>query len=322
MASTTRMISGAPTPGTDAPASAPGVWLTELMLLAMAAIWGVNFSVVKFGTQAMSALAFNGLRVMLAAAALFSIALLARRPWPARPVAMRLVALGVLGNGLYQLLFVSGLARTRAGDAALVIAATPAFIAIIGRLRGTEHISRRAAAGIVLSIAGIGLVVFGGASSASGDSTLTGGLLVLAASLCWSVYTVLLQPHTGDVDGVALSALTMLGGVPPLLLAGAGAMASTRWSQVSAAGWGAVAYSGLAALVVAYLFWYRGVRVIGPTRTAMFANLQPAIALAVAWLTLGEQPRATQLLGAAAIFAGLVLSRRPGRPVAEGNAAT
>lgn len=298
------------------------VLLTELMLLGMATIWGVNFSVVKYGTQAMSALAFNGVRVALAAVALFLIAWLSRRPWPSRPVATRLFLLGILGNGLYQLFFVSGVARTRAGDAALVIAATPAFIAVIGHLRGSERITRRAAAGILLSILGIGLVVFGGAASNQGDATLVGGLLVLSASLCWSVYTVLLQPHTDQVDGIALSALTMLGGVPPLLLAGGGAMVATDWTRVSPAGWGAILYSGLAALVVAYLFWYRGVRVIGPTRTAMFANLQPAIALAVAWLTLGERPRALQLLGAGAIFAGLVLSRRRGARAAEGNAAT
>lgn len=322
MASTTRTSLGASTPGVDQQRSVPGVLLTELMLLGMATIWGVNFSVVKYGTQVMSALAFNAVRVALAAVVLFLLATLWRRPWPSRAVATRLFLLGILGNGIYQLLFVSGVARTRAGDAALVIAATPAFIAIIGRLRGTERIAHRAAAGIGLSILGIGLVVFGGAAASKGDSTLTGGLLVLAASLCWSIYTVLLQPHTDAVDGVALSALTMLGGVPPLLLAGGGAIAATRWAEVSPAGWGAVLYSGLAALVVAYLFWYRGVRVIGPTRTAMFANLQPAIALAVAWLTLGERPRALQLLGAGAIFAGLVLSRRPAARAAEGNAAT
>ena len=51
-------------------------------------------------------------------------------------------------------------------------------------------------------------------------------------------------------------------------------------------------------------------RVVGPVRTAMFSNLQPIVALAVAALTLGERPGPWQLAGAAAIAAGLVVSRR------------
>ena len=68
-------------------------------------------------------------------------------------------------------------------------------------------------------------------------------------------------------------------------------------------------YSGLGALVLAYLFWYRGVRQLGPTRTAMYGNLQPVIALGVAWLSLGEVPTIFQAAGAVLILGGLVLTR-------------
>mgnify|MGYP003891688003 CR=1 FL=1 len=68
-------------------------------------------------------------------------------------------------------------------------------------------------------------------------------------------------------------------------------------------------YAGIGALVVAYLLFYRGVRVLGATRTAMYGNLQPIVALAFAWLMLGERPTPWQLLGAALITAGLLLSR-------------
>jgi drug/metabolite transporter (DMT)-like permease len=71
---------------------------------------------------------------------------------------------------------------------------------------------------------------------------------------------------------------------------------------------------------VAYLFWYRGVRVLGPTRASMYSNLQPLFAMAAAWLVLNESPRTLQLAGAACIIGGLVLTRLPGRrpiPVCE-----
>ena len=68
-------------------------------------------------------------------------------------------------------------------------------------------------------------------------------------------------------------------------------------------------YSGIFALVIAYLFWYRGVQVLGPTRTAMYSNLQPVIALGAAWAALGEVPTPWQALGAGTIIAGVVLTR-------------
>ena len=158
------------TPG-YATSARPGVWLTDLSLIFVAFVWGVNFSIVKFGTTLVAPLAYNGLRIALAAVVLSIIVAAGRAPLPSGPTIAALLALGVLGNGVYQFLFVEGIARTRASDAALFVAASPAFIAIIGRLRGVEQISRRAAVGIALSIAGIVLVVLGTATGHEGRRT-------------------------------------------------------------------------------------------------------------------------------------------------------
>jgi drug/metabolite transporter (DMT)-like permease len=96
-----------------------------------------------------------------------------------------------------------------------------------------------------------------------------------------------------------------------MLLVSAPALAATSWTNVGPRAWGALAYSGVLALVVAYLFWYRGVRVLGPTRASMYANLQPLVAIAVAWGVLGEAPHLVQLAGAACIMTGLLLTRLP-----------
>jgi drug/metabolite transporter (DMT)-like permease len=73
--------------------------------------------------------------------------------------------------------------------------------------------------------------------------------------------------------------------------------------------WAAIAYSVIGSLVIAYLFWYRGVRVIGPTRTAIYSNHQPVIALLVSWVLINEVPTAWQGVGAATIIAGVILTR-------------
>ena len=298
-----------PAPGRVESRARPGALLTDALLLLMALVWGLNYAVVKFGVRTFAPLAFNGVRVALAAVALVAIAtLFVRDPWPSRRDILALLGLGVLGNGVYQVFFIEGVARTRAGTAALVLAAGPAIIALIGRLRGTERVTSRGMAGIALSIAGVALVMLG--SARGGEDTLLGTLLILAGCVCWSLFTVLLQPYTHRVHGVRLTALTMVGGAIPLLLVAAPDLAAASWAAADLATWGAVAYSGLGALVVAYLIWYRGVRVLGPTRTGMYGNLQPVIALGFAWLTLREVPTLPQTLGAAAIMTGIVLTRR------------
>ena len=286
-----------------------GLSLTDVLLLCMALIWGFNFIVVKFATGVFAPLAFTSVRVAVAVVVLWAIFLARRLPLPNRRDILIMLALGVLGNGIYQILWVEGMARTRASDAALLVAASPAFIEVLGWVRGSERAGLRGMSGIALSLVGIGLVVSGAAHAAAGKSTFAGNAFILGSVLCWSVYSVYLRPITTRVDGLTLSAVTMTGGIVPLLIAGAPSLASTDWGAVPPAGWAAIAYSGLLALVVAYLFWYRGVRVLGPTRASMYSNLQPLVAMLAAWPLLGETPRAMQLMGAACIVGGLLLTR-------------
>lgn len=279
----------------------------------MALIWGVNFSVIKFGTSVIPALAFNAVRVALAAAALAAIAAIWGGIAPSRRDVFALLALGALGNGIYQIFFAEGIARTRAGEAALVVGASPALIALIGRFRGVERIDKRGAFGIALSILGVGLIVLSaaGGGGARGGS-LFGDLLVLCGSICWALYTVLLVPYTKRVGGFHVIALSLAGGSLVLLSVAAPDIMRTEWNAISRAAFWAIVYGGLAGLVVAYLLWYRGVKVLGPTRTHLYANLQPFIALLVAWITLGETPSLSQGIGAATIVSGVLLTRTPG----------
>jgi drug/metabolite transporter (DMT)-like permease len=120
---------------------------------------------------------------------------------------------------------------------------------------------------------------------------------------------VLLKPYTDELPAVTLSALTMTSGAVVLLLVGAPTMARTHWQTAPAIGYVALVFSGIAGLVFAYLMWYRGVRVIGPTRTAMYSNMQPVFAVLIAWIILGEVPTIWQGVGAASIMSGLVLAR-------------
>lgn len=295
----------------EAPART-GAWLTDLMMLLMALIWGVNFSVVKYGTRVLPPLAFNALRVTVATSVLCALAFAVRAQRPSRADMVRLALLGVLGHGIYQICFIEGIARSSVTTSALVLASSPALIGLVGRGLGIERPTRRAWAGVALQLLGMAGVVLGSAvqPNASADAPLLGALILLGAAVSWAFYAVLLKPLTQRVHPIHLSAFTMLGGVGILVGLGVPSLWTLDASAVPLPAWGAVAYAGLVAMVLAYLFYYRGVRVLGPVRTAMYSNLQPLIAMAVAFLMLNEVPTAWQLGGAAAITTGLLVSRK------------
>lgn len=283
---------------------------TDGLLALMATIWAVNYSIVKYGVAQLGPTAFNAVRIGLAVAVLMA---LAYRPGAVRPVARErraLLLLGVLGHGIYQLIFVTGLSMTRAGNAALVSAANPAVTALVGAALGVERVGTRALSGIALSFAGIAVLIWGSAAGATLAASAVGDVLVLVATSCWALYSVLLKAHAERVEGIQMAAWTLAGGWPLLLLVGTPALVHLPWSAVTPLTWGSVAYGGLCAMVIAYLLWYHGVRHIGPTRTALYAQLQPVIAVLFAWAALGEVPTIWQGLGAVLVLAGLVLARR------------
>ncbi len=290
-----------------------GFGATDVGLLVMALIWGINYSVVKVGLQAMPPLAFNGLRVLLAASVLSLLSFWLRRDrWPVRRDVIHLLLLGLVGNGLYQMCFILGLARTRAGIAALVTAAGPAYIAIISQLLGRDRTTRTGWIAIGLQLLGVACVVRSTHALEGGESALLGAVLIACGSILWALFSVLLRPYTERAHPIHLSAITMASGASFLLLLAAPALRALDLHAVRPVEWASVLYAGLGALVVAYLLFYRGVQLLGPTRTAMYSNLQPVIALAVAWIALHEQPSGWQLTGAACIMAGLLLSRFTG----------
>lgn len=290
------------------------VLITEGLLVLMSIIWGMNFAVMKYGTDVLEPLAYNGVRLAIGSVVMMAI-LYARRmpllPW--RDI-RALMLLGCLGTGLYQAFFINGLAMTRAGTASLVVASSPAIIAIVGRMMGVEKVSVRAVWGIVLSIAGIAFVILSSADSGEGQSSVLGNLLILASVVCWSFYTHLMRPYTHRIDGIQIATWALVGGTIPVLVLATPAILRANWPAVVPLTWGAILYSGIGSMGIAYLFWYRGVKVIGSTRTAMFSNLQPIVALAVSWPLLGEKPTLVQGLGAGAVLGGLLLTRQPSAP--------
>lgn len=288
-----------------------GEWSTDVGLVLVAAIWGVNFSVVKVVLTELDPLALNALRFPLAAAALAVIVRVVPGPTlPAHGDLGRILLLGLVGNVAYQLCFIYGLDWTLAGNASLLLATTPVWTLVLSAAAGHERPTPGAAVGVVATLAGIGLVILGRGDSLSlGLNTLRGDLIMLVAAVLWAAYTVAGLGPVGRYGSLRVTAWAIWIGTPVLVVMGIPSVARTDLTEVSPGAWAGIAYAGLFSLALSYLLWYRGVKRLGNSRTAVYSNLVPVMALITAWLWLGEIPTPLQLAGAAVIIAGLTLAR-------------
>ncbi len=285
--------------------------LTYLALAVLIFIWAANFSVVKFALRDMSPLAFNGLRFTLASILLWlSVKVGGRTTAIPRRYWLALVGLGIVGNTVYQVLFVYGIDWTLAGNASLMLAAAPIFTMLFSVMFKQERIGSMALAGVIISFVGIGLVVWGGTKAISFSSdTVRGDLTVLAAAAAWSAYTVGSAPLVRRYGALPITAVTMYIGGVGLLAVSVPAFLAQDWGAVRPVTWLALLYSGAFAIALAYFIWYYSIRHIGNTRTAVYTNFIPVVALVIAWLTLAEVPTWLQVVGAGAIVGGTVLVR-------------
>jgi len=285
--------------------------LTPLALAALILIWAANFSVVKFALRDLSPLAFNGLRFTLSSAILWLLRKVSgdctrieRLHWPA------VTGLGLVGTTVYQVLFIYGIDWTLAGNTSLMLATTPLFTTLLSLALRQERAGLVVVAGAVLSVTGIALVVLGGSQAVGFHAgTLAGDLALLAAAVAWSVYTVGSAPLVHRYGVVTVTAVTMWVGALGLLIVSLPALLAQDWSAVRPQSWLALLYSGVFAIALAYYLWYSSVRQIGNTRTSVYTNSIPVVALIIAWLTLGETPTPLQSAGAGGIVAGSLLVR-------------
>jgi drug/metabolite transporter (DMT)-like permease len=290
--------------------SASGFGSMDLLLLLMTVIWGSNFTAIKYSLEDLLPLSFNALRFFLASMVMVIASGLSRNGQKLAPGdGRRLFLLGLLGNTCYQSLFIIGMSHTRAGNAALILATTPMFTAILGRIRKHEYFTVRGVAGLLLAFVGIVMIVVSGRGEVSLGETILGDSLLLASTLCWSLYTVGSKHLVHTYGPIKTTMLMMTSGTPFLLLVCAPSLLRQDWSRVRPLAWAGLVYSGLFAIALAYLIWSYGVRKIGSTRTAIYSNITPIVALLVAWLALGEAPTLGQLAGAIVIFAGIYLVR-------------
>ena len=287
-----------------------GPALADLGMLAVVLIWGLNFSVTKGAFATFPPLAFTAVRFAIASLVLVVLVRRLEGDAPLPDGALRrLVVLGVVGNTLYQIAFISGLARTTASNSALILAAMPPVTAVAAAALGVDPVRPRILAGVAIASIGVALVILA-EGAGLGGGRVAGDVLSLAAVGCWAFYTIGLRRVPPEVTPLRVTSVTTVAGLPGLVLAGGAELMRTNWSGVGASGWAALAYATVFSLLLAYWLWNRSVAVVGPSRTVIYMCLTPLVAVAGAAVLLHERPEPMQGAGAVLILSGILLARR------------
>jgi drug/metabolite transporter (DMT)-like permease len=280
--------------------------IVDLMLLGTVLLWALNVTVTKYVlNHGFQPLAYATIRYFAATSLFWAFTYARERSFTIHLSDTKLVALAGTLIFVNQICFVYGLKLTNASTMGLLLGTTPVFIGILATLLSLEVLGRRFWAGAVLSFLGVGLI----ASGNGGLSGRLGGLaLVIATPLTWAAYSVAIVPLMRRYSPFKISALVLAVGWVPLAVAGA----RQTFSQEFNFGWGlwlGFAYAVVGPLFLTNILWFTAIDRVGPSRAALFANLQPFFAVLFALVLLGEHLNRWEIIGGVGIGAGILLER-------------
>ncbi|MFO7847126.1 MAG: DMT family transporter [Balneolaceae bacterium] len=285
---------------------------TDISLFAIAVIWALNFSVVKASLSEVDIYSFNSIRFLLAAGLIWTVILL-KRSWFIVPRSdwVPLLGIGLIGNVLYQWLFIVGIDLTLSANAAVMLGTIPIWIAIFSHLFTDEKMTRIKAIGVMLAFLGVTAIVGGGANPLSlASETFRGDLIIVCAAVTWAVFTIRSKQFLKRYSALQFSGImTLIGAV---LLSGLSILSAetTNWSAVSSAAWSGMIYSGALSIGLAYLVWNNGIVHVGPVKTSVYQNLVPVLGLIFGIILLKESLSTIQYAGSAIVVAGIIMTRR------------
>jgi len=275
-------------------------------LTAAGLAWGISVPLSKVALDWLGPGWLTVIRFGLAAAVL-----LAAVPRPALRAAFTpgVLVSGALGYGGCILAQNAGLARTSVTDAALLIGASPVFVAVITAAFYRTVARPVAWAGFVLSLGGVVLVAHGGASRGPAGAALGGGL-VLGSVLLSAGMTVAQDGLLRRRDPVAVTAVQFLGAAVaalPFAAVTEGAPAAPASAGPVLA---VVALAAVGTLLPFTLFAY-GQRRVPPEIAGAFLNLEPLVGALAGIVVFGDPAGLPQLLGGTAILAGIGMGSLP-----------
>lgn len=285
----------------------------RLQALAAVVFWGISFVATKAALREISPLALIVMRFTLGVGLLWGLMLAregkVRLPRSEVPV---LVAMGLVGVFIHQMLQAHGLRLTSAVSTGWLIGVTPIWSAVLAAAVLRERFGWMKTAGLLIGFIGATLVISQGQFSRSIFTlpSTKGDLLILASTINWAIFSIIGTGVIKRLGPLRATAAMMLFGWLMLLPFFAAAKDWREYARLSPPGWTAVLFLGLACSGLGYLFWYGALEHIEPSRVASFLYIEPLVTLAAAVVLLGEPVRALTVGGGLLVLAGVVVVQR------------
>ena len=284
-----------------------------LKLFLTAVLWGGTFVAGRIVAQEVEPAAGSFLR--FAVASLLLVAIIwqveGRLPIPSRKQMIPLLLLGMTGVAAYNIFFFLGLKIIPASRASLIVATNPVFIALGSALLFKDHLTSKRIAGIALCLTGAVIVISRGDIMALlSQGVGTGETFILGCIVSWVSYSLIGRGVLKEISPlVAVAYACLIGTIilaVPAVLEGM-IPALTGYSLTS---WLGILFLGILGTVVAFIWYYEGIKALGPTRAAVFINFVPVSGVLLGWLILDETINISLVLGALLVIGGAWLTNR------------
>ena len=296
------------------PGAKPSGHAGSLLKAALAVtFWGASFVATKIALREMTPVALVWARFALGLTVL-GVFVLARRQL--RPISRGdfgyFLLVGFLAITFHQWLQSNGLLTAQATTTGWIVATSPLFIAILGRLFLREKLGLLGIAGILVAAFGVLLIVAKGdpRAIAIGWGGTPGDTLILISAVNWAVVSVISRRGLERHPAALMMFYVMLLGwllTTALFVAQSG---FHGFGHLTVKGWVALLFLGFLCSGVAYVFWYDALERIPAWRVGAFLYLEPLITVAVAAAVLGEVVRGGTMIGGAITLFGLWLVNR------------
>ncbi len=278
-------------------------------LAATTALWAGNTITGRALADAIPPAAFSFWRWLLVLAILAPLAVGALgREWPeVRRRWRTLAVLGLMSTGLYHAWVFWVLHYTTAINAQLLNSTVPLWVMLIGWAAfGTRPTGREWAGFAVSALGVVAILAHGEWSRLAALEVNIGDLMMLAAMITWSVYTILLARSGIRVSGLVFVFVTGAFGLAGLLPFYLWELATGRGAfEITPATIGGIAYTAVGASVLATVLFNFGLARVGPTRASLFTHLVPVFGALLGVSLLGERLGFHHLAGFALILAGI-----------------
>jgi drug/metabolite transporter (DMT)-like permease len=277
-------------------------------------VWGGTFIATKIALEEASPASIVWVRFAIGVVILGAAVFLRRQfALPERMDLAYLAMLGFFGVTFHQWLQATGLQTAQATTTAWIVASTPVFIAILGRLVLKERFGWLQITGIVLAAAGVLLVVSKGnlAALASGQAGTIGDLLILVSSVNWAVFSVLSRRELPRHPAARMMFYVMLfGWIFTTVWIFAWGPGMSELSGLSSRVWAAILVLGVLGSGLAYIAYYDALQELPASQLGAFLNIEPLVTTVLAAYMINEAITAVTLAGGAIIILGVYLVNR------------